>query len=122
MYTSKWSVKIRSQKDKIIKRQKEGERILVIAEDYHVTESTLYKYFRRWGIEIIRCKNYGKREWPKKSRFKRLNHWKRDFSKKFLEARAARTKKYGDKVTYIKTKDNPHDKRLINNILNRGYL
>lgn len=49
MYMTKAGSKIRSQKDRIIKMQKEGIRVLDIAIKYHVTESTMYKYFGRWG-------------------------------------------------------------------------
>lgn len=54
MYMTKAGSKIRSQKDRIIKMQKEGIRILDIAKRYHVTEPTIYKYFGRWGIRVLR--------------------------------------------------------------------
>ena len=123
MYVSKAGAKVRSQKDRIIKMyEEENIRILDIAEKYHITESTLYKYFAKWGVTVIRGKTAYKKRYGTKKKFKKWNHWKRNFSKKFLEARAARTKKYGNKITYIKTKDDPHDKKLVNNILYKAYM
>ena len=82
-------IKIRSQKIRIIKMQKEGVRILDIAKMYHVTESNMYKYFRRWGVRIIRCSKYEKREFEDKQKPTKRKHWYRKFSKEFIKNRAA---------------------------------
>ena len=122
MYMTKMGSKIRSQKDRIIKMQKEGIRILDIAKMYHVTESTMYKYFIRWGIRIIRSSKYEKREFEDKQKHIKRKHFKRKFSKEFLDNRAAITEANGDKIKYINTVNDARDARLIKNILNRAYL
>ena len=122
MYMTKMGLKIRSQKDRIIKMQKEGIRILDIAKMYHVTESTMYKYLIRWGIRIMRSSKYEKREFEDKQKPTRRKHWKRKFSKEFLDNRATITKANGDKIKCIKMVNDTRDTRLIRNILNRAFM
>lgn len=123
MYATKAGAKIRSQKDRIIKLQKEGARVLDIAKEYNVTESLIYKYFKRWGVQVIRSSKYERREFgdkPKNMNRKRGNkkreHWHREFSKAFIENRAAMTKKYGDKIEYPRGVGGPGFRKLIRNI------
>ena len=122
MFVSKAGAKVRSQKDRIIKMQKEGMRILDIAKIYHVTESTMYKYFSRWGIQVMRSSKYEKREFKDKQKFKKRKHWKRKFSKEFLDNRAVITKANGSKIKYINTVNDARDAKLIRNILNKAFI
>ena len=122
MYMTKMGSKIRSQKDRIIKMQKEGIRILNIAKMYHVTENTMYKYFGRWGIRVIRCSKYEKREFKDKQKPTKRKHWYRKFSKEFLAYRAEMTKMNGNKIKYIKDVNISHDQRMIRNILKHSYI
>ena len=124
MYATKAGAKIRFQKDRIIKMQKEGARILDIAKEYNVTESSMYKYFKRWGVRVIRSSKYKSREYgdkqknmKKKKGNKKREHWHREFSKAFIENRAAMTKKYGDKIKYPKGVSGLGYKKLIRGVV-----
>ena len=122
MYMTKAGSKIRSQKDKIIKMQKDGIRILDIAKIYHVTESTIYKYFNQWSVRILRSSKYEKREFEDKQKPTKRKHWKRKFSKEFLDNRTIITKANNINIKFMKTINNARDQKLIRNILCRAYI
>ena len=103
-------VKVDENKNYITKKYISGTNIHILAKEFNVGTDTLCRRLKKWGVKIK------KGDFKKKKTAVR-QHWKRNFSKKFLEARAIRTQKYGDKVTHIKIKGKPHDERLIHNIL-----
>lgn len=116
-------VKIRSQKDRIIKMQKEGIRILNIAKMYHVTESTMYKYFNRWGVIISRGSKYEKREFKDKQKTTKRERWKPKYSPELLAQRSINQKTNNEHIHYIDFESQKtRDARWISNILNKAYL
>lgn len=123
MYMTKMGIKIRSQKDLIIKMQKDGMRILDIAKKYHVTESTMYKYFNRWGVQVTRSSKYEKREFKNKQKPTKRKHWKPKYSPELLAQRAINQKTNNKHIHYISVESQKtRDARLISNILNKAYL
>jgi len=123
MFVSKAGAKVRSQKDRIIKMLKNGIRVLDIAKKYHVTESTMYKYFNRWGVEIIRCSKYERREFEDRQKIKKRRHWKRKCSPELIAKKAINQKTNDKYIRYINVESQKtRDARWISNILNKAYL
>jgi len=128
MFVSKVGAKVRSQKDRIIKMQKEGIRVLDIADKYHVTESMMYKYLYRWGVEIIRGRSpYQKRE-PKDNNGNGKKYYNKPMkvSSELLVRRKINQKVNNEKIHFFNDLENARNKsrdaRLISNILNKAYM
>lgn len=124
MYMTKAGSKIRSQKDRIIKMYNDGIRILDIAIKYNVTESSIYKYFRDWGVEIIRGKTpYQKRRSGNRHNGKKMYHNKPTKSSlNLLACREVNQKINNKQIHFIDTINSVRDKKLIRNILYRSFM
>ena len=128
MFISKAGAKVRSQKDRIIKMQKEGIRVLDIANKYHVTESTMYKYFYRWGLEIIRGRSPYQKRGPKDNNGNGKKYYNKPMkvSPELLVRRKINQKVNNEKIHFFNDLENARNKsrdaRLISNILNKAYM
>lgn len=118
METKKLRPIILKNKTKIIKMNQEGGLDLKdIAEKIGAHSSTICRYFKEWGISVIRHRIYLNKKRNNIRKPQEKKHWYRKFSKEFLEHRAKITKSNKNRVKYMKGVNLSGYKRLIRNLL-----
>ena len=104
--------RIKAEKDKIIAMYQNDVRVLDIATEYGVIETSLYRYLKKWGISIKR-KTYQFRK-------KKINNFKRKFSPE-LQAKMKENTRINNKyIKFYNTVETKDDKFLVQNILKKS--
>ena len=101
--------RIKAEKDKIIAMYKDDIRILDIAKEYGVVETSLYRHLRKWGVQIKR-KPYQPRE-------TKGNNLKRKFSPELQAKMKENTRINNKHIKFYGTVETGKDKFLVREIL-----
>jgi len=104
------NVKIKDDKDRIIKMYEDNVGILNIAKEYGVVETTICRRLKKWGIQVKR-KAYYRRNKKKKS--------KREFSPELIAKIKENTRINNKYIKFYNTVETGKDKFLVRNILER---
>jgi len=106
--------RIKAEKEKIIRMYKNDIRVLDIAEEYGVVETSIYRHLKKWSIPIKR-KPYQPRE-------KKVKDFKRKFSPELQVKMKENTKINNKYIKHCEFKHATEDQRLVANIINRPII
>ena len=104
--------RIKAEKDKIIAMYENDIRILNIAKEYGVVETSMYRHLKKWGIPVKR-KPYQPRE-------KKVNNFKRKFSPELQAKMEENTRINNGKIKFFKTVEIRDEKFLVRDILRKS--
>jgi len=109
------NIRIKAEKEKIIKMYKDNIPILDIAKKYGVVSTSLWRHLKKWGVPIKR-----KPREPHHYRDRKIKRVKRIFSLELLAKMKENTRINDKHIKFYGIVETEKDKFMVRNILKKS--